>query len=184
MQPTPDSPLRLPESRAAIRALQSARKREAVRRAKRAPFFAGKLDHVDLDRLDDPQMWAKIPIMDKDMLRSMSDAEFYRDFCLPPADGDPIAEHWRSGGTTGRPLFYPRSYADIRHAMIGFSRIYQCTGCQTGGRAHVSKCPASTPLGSPGDDDGTSFRRCRVRDIRAKRRSSRARFGQLGDATF
>src|SRR6266404_519382 len=85
MQPTPDSPLRLPESRAAIRALQSARKREAVRRAKRAPFFAGKLDQVDLDRLDDPQMWAKIPIMDKDMLRSMSDAEFYRDCRLRTA---------------------------------------------------------------------------------------------------
>src|SRR6266478_4515299 len=138
MQPTPDSPLRLPESRAAIRALQSARKREAVRRAKRAPFFAGKLDHVDLDRLDDPQMWAKIPIMDKDMLRSMSDAEFYRDFCLPPADGDPIAEHWRSGGTTGRPLFYPRSHGDIAVAMEGFARVFVCAGAMLSGSVHCS----------------------------------------------
>ena len=72
---------------AEIAAIHSARKVAAVRQAKRAPFFRGKLDHIDLDRLDDPAEWAKIPLLDKDMLRSMSDAQFYRDFCLPPARG-------------------------------------------------------------------------------------------------
>jgi phenylacetate-CoA ligase len=147
MQPTPGSALRLPESRAAIRAVQSARKREAVRRAMRAPFFAGKLDHLDLDRLDDPQMWATIPIMDKDMLRSMSDAEFYRDFCLSPADGDPIAEYWRSGGTTGRPLFYPRSHRDIAVAMEGFARVFACAGAPLSGSAHCSFPLGIHPVG-------------------------------------
>jgi hypothetical protein len=53
-------------------------------------------------------------LLDKDMLRSMSDAEFYKNFCLAPAQRDSISEYWRSGGTTGRPLFYPRSHRDPR----------------------------------------------------------------------
>jgi phenylacetate-CoA ligase len=36
------------------------------------------------------------------------------------------------------PLFYPRSYDDIEAAMVGFARIYDCTRCKRGGRAHVS----------------------------------------------
>ncbi|HWX60543.1 hypothetical protein, partial [Bradyrhizobium sp.] len=94
-------------SAAEIAAIHSAGKIAAVRQAKRAPFFRGKLDHIDLGGLDDPAEWAKIPLLDKDMLRAMSDAEFYRDFCLPPTKDDGVAQYWRSGGTTGRPLFYP-----------------------------------------------------------------------------
>ena len=56
----------------------------------RAPFFHGKLDHIDLDRLDDPAEWRKIPLLDKDMLRGISDQEFYHDFCLPPEPGHHI----------------------------------------------------------------------------------------------
>src|SRR5262249_57661551 len=108
-------------SAAEIAAIHSAGKIAAVRQAKRAPFFRGKLDHVDPSRLDDPAEWAKIPLLHKDMLRAMSDAEFYRDFCLPPAQGDGIAQYWRSGGTTGRPLFYPRSPRDIAVPMHGFA---------------------------------------------------------------
>ncbi len=33
-------------------------------------FYKKKLDHIDLDKLDDPSEWRKIPILDKDMLRS------------------------------------------------------------------------------------------------------------------
>ena len=58
-----------------IRSLQSERKRHAVEQARRAPFFKGKLDRVNLDRLDEPEEWSKITILDKDMLRSMSDAD-------------------------------------------------------------------------------------------------------------
>src|ERR1043165_1358639 len=56
--------LALPTSRAEIAAIQAKRKRRAVAQARRAPFYAGKLDHIDLDRLDD-DAWRKIPILDK-----------------------------------------------------------------------------------------------------------------------
>jgi len=137
--------LALPKSRAEIGAVQSKRKRRAVEQARRAPFYAGKLDHIDLNRLDDADEWRKIPILTKDMLRSLSDGDFYDTFCVKPDDG--IAEFWRSGGATGTPLFYPRSFTDIRYAMVGFSRIYQCAGCPQGGRAHVSFPLGIHPVG-------------------------------------
>ena len=99
-------------------AIQSKRKRHAVEQAKRAPFYAGKLDHIDSDRLDDADEWRKIPILTKDMLRSLSDGDFYDKFCVKPDDG--IAEFWRSGGATGAPLFYPRSFDrhPLRHGRL------------------------------------------------------------------
>ncbi len=136
--------LALPTSRAEIGVIQATRKRRAVEQAKRAPFYKGKLDHIDPDRLDD-EAWRRIPILDKDMLRSLGDGAFYDEFCLRPDDG--IAEFWRSGGATGTPLFYPRSFEDIRCAMTGFSRIYQCAGCTAGERAHVSFPLGIHPVG-------------------------------------
>jgi len=118
----------LPRNKAEIAAIHAVRKPLAVRQAMRAPFFRGKLDHIDLGRLDDPAEWGKIPLLDKDMLRGISDEEFYRDFCLPPAPGHHVAQFWRSGGSTGRPLFYPRSSSDIEAAMLGFARVYACAG--------------------------------------------------------
>ena len=135
----------LPKTRAEIERIQSDRKKRALLQARRAPFFQGKLDHVNADRLDDPHEWRKIPILDKDMLRRLGDQEFYDQFCVAPDDG--IAEYWRSGGSTGTPLFYPRSYDDIVAAMIGFARIYDCTRCRRGGRAHVSFPLGIHPVG-------------------------------------
>jgi phenylacetate-CoA ligase len=135
----------LPKTRAGIERIQSERKKIALAQARRAPFYRGKLDHVDADRLDDPDEWRKIPILDKDTLRKLEDRKFYEEFCLPPDDG--IAEYWRSGGATGTPLFYPRSYADIAAAMMGFARIYDCTRCRRGGRAHVSFPLGIHPVG-------------------------------------
>jgi phenylacetate-CoA ligase len=137
--------LALPKSRIEIEGIQSQRKRRAVEQARRARFYAGKLDAIDLNRLDDADEWRKIPILTKEMLRALSDDHFYENFCVQPDDG--IAEFWRSGGATGAPLFYPRSYEDIRYAMVGFSRIYQCAGCPSGGRAHVSFPLGIHPVG-------------------------------------
>ncbi|MFI5011990.1 MAG: phenylacetate--CoA ligase family protein [Hyphomicrobiales bacterium] len=134
----PTSRLSVPRSKDEIAAIQSERKRHALRQARRAPFFRGKLDHIDIERLDDPSEWAKIPILDKEMLRGMSDAEFYREFCLSPGADDCVSQFWRSGGTTGRPLFYPRSRRDIDVALTGFARVYACAGAQLTGRAHCS----------------------------------------------
>ena len=135
----------LPKTRAEIEPIQSDGKRRALAQARRAPFYAGKLDRVNADRLDDPDEWRKIPILDKETLRKLEDREFYEKFCIAPDDG--IAEYWRSGGATGTPLFYPRSFADIAAAMIGFSRIYDCTNCGRGGRAHVSFPLGIHPVG-------------------------------------
>jgi phenylacetate-CoA ligase len=135
----------LPKTRAEIERIQSDRKRRAVVQARRAPFYVGKLDRVNADRLDDPDEWRKIPILDKEALRKLEDREFYEKFCITADDG--IAEYWRSGGATGTPLFYPRSFADIAAAMIGFSRIYDCTNCERGGRAHVSFPLGIHPVG-------------------------------------
>ena len=135
----------LPKSRTEIERIQSERKKHALAQARRAPFYKGKLDHVNAGRLDDPDEWRKIPILDKETLRKLDDQKFYQDFCVPSGDG--IAEYWRSGGATGTPLFYPRSYDDIAAAMIGFARIYDCTRCRRGGRAHVSFPLGIHPVG-------------------------------------
>jgi len=135
----------LPRTRAEIERIQSERKRHALSQARRAPFYAGRLEHVNADRLDDPDEWRKIPILDKETLRKLEDREFYDKFCVAPDDG--IAEYWRSGGATGTPLFYPRSFGDIAAAMIGFARIYDCTNCGRGGRAHVSFPLGIHPVG-------------------------------------
>jgi phenylacetate-CoA ligase len=135
----------LPKTRAAIERIQSEGKKRAVAQARRAPFYQGKLEHVNLDRLDDLDEWRKVPILDKEMLRKLVDREFYENFCITPDDG--IAEYWRSGGSTGTPLFYPRSYRDIEAAMIGFARGYDCTHCRRGGRLHVSFPLGIHPVG-------------------------------------
>jgi phenylacetate-CoA ligase len=135
----------LPKTRAAIERIQSEGKKRAVAQARRAPFYRGKLEHVNLDRLDDLDEWRKVLILDKEMLRKLVDREFYENFCITPDDG--IAEYWRSGGSTGTPLFYPRSYRDIEAAMVGFARGYDCTHCRRGGRLHVSFPLGIHPVG-------------------------------------
>ncbi|MEO8079435.1 MAG: AMP-binding protein [Caldimonas sp.] len=129
-------PREMPTSRAEIAAIQSRRKVAAVEQARRAPFHRGRLDAVRTDRLDDPDEWRKIPILDKEALRALTDSAFYETFCLKPEDG--IAEYWRSGGATGKPLFYPRSFHDIRHALRSFARTFACIGVGHGESAHNS----------------------------------------------
>ena len=80
--------------------------------------------------------WAKIPILDKNQLRALSTEQFYEEFCT--ARQQDICEYWRSGGSTGRPLFYPKTYEDIRYNMIGFTRTFECTGTSPGNVAHIS----------------------------------------------
>lgn len=132
----PDLPLPLPKSRAEIDALQREQKVIAVERARRAPFWRDRLAHIDAARLDDPEEWRKIPILDKDQLRALSAEAFYSDFCT--ARPREICEYWRSGGSTGRPLFYPKTYEDIRYNMVGFTRTFECAGVKAGERAHLS----------------------------------------------
>ena len=138
-------PLSLPKSRAEIRRIQAERKRHAVEQALRSPFWRPRLEKVRLERLEDPEEWRKIPILDKDTLRSLSDAQFYGEFCIKPDDG--ICEYWRSGGVTGQPLFYPRSYRDMEYGLEAFARTFDCAGAEPGDRAHVSFPLGIHPVG-------------------------------------
>ena len=138
--------IELPKSREEIRRLQSERKRAAVERARRSTFWQKRLPaNLDLDRLDDPEVWGRIPILDKDTLRGLTDRQFYSEFCL--ADHDGIQEFWRSGGVTGQPLFYPRSFRDMEYALESFARTYDCAGARPGDRAHVSFPMGIHPVG-------------------------------------
>jgi phenylacetate-CoA ligase len=128
--------LKLPGSKAEIARIQSDRKRVALAQARKAPFYRGKLDHVREDRLDDPAEWAKIPILDKETLRQLSPERFMAEFCIA-APGE-IAEYWRSGGATGVPLFYPRSFADMDFSYRQLTRCWVCAGVTKGDTCHVS----------------------------------------------
>src|SRR5438552_6494276 len=138
-------PLKLPKSRAEIRSIQTERKRLAVEQAMRSVFWKPKLEKIKLDRLDDPEEWRRIPILDKDTLRGLSDPQFYSEFCLPAADG--VCEYWRSGGVTGQPLFYPRSFRDMEYGLLAFARTYDCAGAERGERAHISFPLGIHPVG-------------------------------------
>jgi phenylacetate-CoA ligase len=57
--------------------------------------------------------------------------EFLRQFCCAPATE--IAEYWRSGGTTGTPVFYPRTHEDIRYGLLAWGRSFPCMGNKNAG---------------------------------------------------
>ena len=126
----------LPKSREHIRAIQSERKRIAFERAKTALWYRGKLDHIRADRLDDPEEWEKIPILDKDTLRTFDHAGFMSQFCVAPPDR--IAEYWRSGGSTGKPVFYPRTYEDVHFGMVSWGRSFPCIGLGAEDLCHLA----------------------------------------------
>ena len=126
----------MPSSRAEIRAIQSERKRIAFERAKTLPWYRGKLDKIDASRLDDKNEWEKIPILDKEILRKFDHAQFMREFsCAEPGD---IAEYWRSGGSTGKPVFYPRTFDDVTYGLLTWGRSFPCMGIGKGDLVHIS----------------------------------------------
>lgn len=138
--------MELPKSRKDIQRIQSERKRAAVEQALRSPFWRKRLPKdLDLAKLDDPEEWRRIPILDKDTLRGLTDQQFYSEFCL--ADHDGVCEFWRSGGVTGQPLFYPRSFRDMEYALESFARTYDCAGARRGDRAHISFPMGIHPVG-------------------------------------
>lgn len=129
-------PLPLPESREQIRRIQRERKRIAFDRAKTAPWYRGKLDGIDPERLDEPGEWQKIPVLDKDVLRRHGHAEFMENFCV--ARPEAIAEYWRSGGSTGAPVFYPRTFEDVDYGLLSWGRSFPAIGIEPGDLCHIS----------------------------------------------
>ena len=134
-----------PPSRRFVSEVQSARKRIAFERARRSLHYRGRLDHINPDRLDDSEEWCRIPILTKDELRHIPPEDFASRFSLRPDGG--VVDYWRSGGSTGKPLFYGRSAEDLRASLEGYRRILQIAGCKAGDTVHVSFPIGIHPLG-------------------------------------
>jgi phenylacetate-CoA ligase len=128
--------LNWPSSQSEIAKIQSVRKRRAVELAMRAPFFRDRLAGINLDRLDDPDEWGKIPLLTKDQLRQVPSDRFHDQFCVAPRSD--VVEYWRSGGVTGRPLFYPRSAEDMEYSIMCFRRAFAVVGATRNDLVHVS----------------------------------------------
>ena len=128
--------LEWPSSRSEIDRIQSARKRHAFEQARRAPFFRDRLAGIDPKRLDDPEVWTKIPLLTKDALRQIAPDRFHDEFCIAPRAK--VVEYWRSGGVTGRPLFYPRSALDMAYSILCFRRAFSVIGATEDDLVHVS----------------------------------------------
>ena len=125
-----------PKSAADIDRVHRERKRLAVERALRSPFWKRRMPAIDLARLDDPDVWRRIPVLTKEALREIPADRFHDEFCIAPRTQ--VVEYWRSGGATGRPLFYPRTAEDMEHNILILERAWALIGATAEDCAHVS----------------------------------------------
>lgn len=138
--------LGIPGSQAEIDAIHSRKKRLAIERVRRSKLLAPRVSGINIDRLDDPEEWRKIPLLTKDELRKLPTDQFYSDFCIAPPSTS--AEYWRSGGSTGKPLFYPRSAEDMKYMLgVAFRRIWPCIGANQGDVLHTAFPLGIHPVG-------------------------------------
>src|SRR5260370_11697551 len=105
-------------SQAEIERTQRERKRVAVERALRSPFLGKRLPKLDLDRLDDPDVWRRIPLLTKEELRQIPPERFHDEFCIQPRTK--VVEYWRSGAPPRRPPFYPPPPHAFLPALLPF----------------------------------------------------------------
>ena len=49
-----------------------------------------------------------------------------------------IAEYWRSGGTTGKPVFYPRTFDDVKYGLESWARTFPAINIGPGDLCHIS----------------------------------------------
>jgi phenylacetate-CoA ligase len=127
---------RWPRSPAEIERIQRERKRLAVERALRSAFWQRRMPRLDLERVHEPDVWRRIPVLTKEALREIPPERFHDDFCIAPRTD--VVEYWRSGGATGRPLFYPRSAEDMASNLLTFERAWAMIGATADDCAHVS----------------------------------------------
>ena len=138
--------LTFPTSQAEIDAIHKERRRAAVEAALTAPFHRKRLPaDLDLGRIHEPEEWRRIPVLDKEELRVLSPREFMDDFNIAPRED--IQEYWRSGGSTGKPLFYPRTFKDMGYMFEGFRRGIDLAGIGPGDTAHISYPLGIHPIG-------------------------------------
>ena len=127
---------RWPRSQSAIDAIQKQRRRIAVERALQSRFWKQRMPKLDLDRVHEPDVWRRIPVLTKEALREIPADRFHDEFCIAPRTQ--VVEYWRSGGATGRPLFYPRSAEDMATNIMAFERAWALIGATAEDCAHIS----------------------------------------------
>jgi phenylacetate-CoA ligase len=127
---------RWPKSNTEIEQIQRERMRIAVERALHSAFWKKRLPKLDLDRVHEPEVWRRIPVLTKEALREIPAERFHDEFCIAPRTK--VVEYWRSGGATGRPLFYPRSAEDMETNIMAFERAWALIGATAHDCAHVS----------------------------------------------
>src|SRR5690349_24785199 len=125
---------RWPQSQKEIERTQRERMRIAVERALQSAFWKKRLPKLDLDRVHEPEVWRRIPVLTKEALREIPADRFHDEFCIAPRTH--VVEYWRSGGTTGRPLFYPRSAEDMEANLMAFERAWALVGATADDCAH------------------------------------------------
>jgi phenylacetate-CoA ligase len=123
--------LQWPKSRKALLELQRKRKQVAVDRARRSRFLRKRIPKGKAE-----DIWHRIPLLTKEELRSIPPERFHEEFCIQPRSA--VVEYWRSGGATGRPLFYPRSAEDMEHGLRAFERAWALIGATAKDCAHIS----------------------------------------------
>ena len=123
--------LKWPQSRRDLERMQTERLRIALERALQSPFLKKR---IPKGRAED--IWHKIPLLTKEELRAIPPERFHAEFCIQPRTK--VVEYWRSGGATGRPLFYPRSVEDMEHGLRAFERAWALIGATSDDCAHIS----------------------------------------------
>ena len=123
--------LRWPTSASRLERIQRQRKQIALERARRSRFLKKR---IPKGRAED--IWHRIPPLTKEELRQIPPERFHDEFCIQPRTE--AVEYWRSGGATGRPLFYPRSAEDMVHGLLAFERAWALIGASADDCAHIS----------------------------------------------
>jgi phenylacetate-CoA ligase len=123
--------LRWPASASRLAEIQRERKQVALERALQSPFLKKRIPKGKAE-----DIWHKIPLLTKEELRQIPPERFHDEFCIQPRTK--VVEYWRSGGATGRPLFYPRSAEDMVHGLLAFERAWALIGATPDDCAHIS----------------------------------------------
>ena len=123
--------LRWPKSKKELLAIQRKRKDVALERARQSRFLKKRIPKGKAE-----DIWHRIPPLTKEELRAIPPERFHEEFCIQPRSA--AVEYWRSGGATGRPLFYPRSAEDMEHGLRAFERAWALIGATAKDCAHIS----------------------------------------------
>jgi phenylacetate-CoA ligase len=123
--------LRWPTSVSQLEKIQRERKQVALERALQSPFLRKRIPKGKAE-----DIWHRIPLLTKEELRAIPPERFHDEFCIQPRTR--VVEYWRSGGATGRPLFYPRSAEDMVYGLLTFERAWALIGATADDCAHIS----------------------------------------------